>query len=78
MNHPAPQTTPLGKVIDAALDSIGLHTDRQREEATGIPRTTFNRKVMRGGFTDVDLTAIADLLGTTASDLMARAEQVAA
>lgn len=65
--------------VVAALTAAGI-SRLEASERTGIPRSTFYRKAEGAGKAfDVDeLAAIAGILGTTPSEILARAEERAA
>ena len=63
----------LAAVIADALKESRI-SDRQAAEDTAIPRTTLTRKLRNGDFTVREIEALADLLGTTATALVALAE----
>lgn len=67
----------LAAVVADALEQSGI-SDRQAAEQAAIPRTTLTRKLRTGDFTVREIESIAAVLGTTASDLMGRAEAGAA
>lgn len=77
MVHITPTTQQVAEVIAGSLAEAGI-TQRQASEQTAIARTTLARKMNTGDFTVAELVAIAQLLGTTVTDLVARAEDVAA
>ena len=70
-------TDRLGELIVAEFERVGISSLRQAAEATGIKRLTLTRRIETGGFTVPELAAIAGVLGTTVSDLVARAERAA-
>lgn len=72
-----PTTPNVGTVIDARREGVGL-SRRELSTRTGIPNTTLDRRFRVGGFTIDELAAIADVLDTSVSALVAEAEGVAA
>lgn len=55
--------------IRSALDANG-GSIKHLSEASGIPRSTLNRKLEHGSFTIAELRLIADVLHTTIYDLI--------
>lgn len=73
MNTP---TKTLGEVIRAEMIARGV-SENTAAMTSGISRQTLRRRLASGDFTTTELLALADVIGCTASDLMARAEQAA-
>lgn len=76
MSNPHPLNT-LGEVVAEALRQEGI-SENDASLRTGISRQTLRRRLRGGGFKDTELFAVARLLELPASELVARAEQVAA
>jgi transcriptional regulator with XRE-family HTH domain len=64
----------LGDVITEALAGAGI-SQNQAALLTGISRETLRRRLAGATFDVDELAAVARILDTTASELMARAEQ---
>jgi predicted transcriptional regulator len=78
MDHFTTITDSLAGVVRDGLGAANL-TLRDASHATGIPLTTLHRRVKgHSAFTVAELGHIADLLQTTPSTLVARAEERAA
>jgi hypothetical protein len=60
-----------------ALTEAGL-SENSAAILAGIPRQTFRRRLVTGDFTFGELGRVANILGTTASRLVALAEKSAA
>lgn len=74
----APPAAPLAAAIRHEMRAAGLSVLKVSEE-TGIPRVTLRRRLVTNrGFTVEEVGAIAELLGTSASSLIATAEALAA
>lgn len=67
----------LGAVVAEAFTAAGI-SENAASIATGIARQTLRRRLTAGGFTTPELEAVADVLGTVPSRLMALAEERAA
>ena len=67
----------LAEVISTEMRTAG-HTVKSMAEAAGIPRVTLHRRLLTGSFQVSEVAAIADILGTSPSSLMERAEHAAA
>ena len=70
MNHPNDDSRRISESVSRALRDAGI-PQRTASEQTGIPMTTFVRKVTgKRPFDTNDLTAIANLIGCSLSELM--------
>lgn len=75
--EPNPTQRGLAAVVATALADAGF-TQRNVAEVTGIPLATLNRRLTGASpFLVTELTAIADMLNTTTSALLATAEVAA-
>lgn len=66
----------VGEVVARKLETAGISL-RDAALRAGIPLTTLHRRVRGSAFTTDELVALAALLDTTASALIAEAEAVA-
>lgn len=73
--EPTPSRSALAATVAAALQAAGL-VQRNVADETGIPLATLNRRLKgTNPFNVIELGAIADMLGTKASALLAEAER---
>lgn len=68
---------PLGEVVRAALADAGI-SENAASVQSAIPRETLRRRIITGDFRYGELQKVAVVLGTTAAELLARAEERAA
>ena len=70
--------TPLAQVVRVSLKAAGI-SENAASTRSGIPRTTLRSRLVTGDFKyESELWPIARLLGTTPSELQAKAEGRAA
>ena len=62
----------VSQTVADAMQAQGW-SEKAMAEATGIPRVTLRRRLAGAAFNVAELAAIADILGTTVSDLVDRA-----
>jgi predicted transcriptional regulator len=66
----------VAQVVAGMLDETGI-SRKQTSEATGIPRATLLRRLNGSSFQLTELRAIAELLDTTITEIVSRAEVAA-
>jgi transcriptional regulator with XRE-family HTH domain len=74
--NPTPTPDGLGQMVAKRLNEAGI-TLREAEQQTGIALATLHRRLRNGSFTLSELNAVADLLNTTSSALLADYEAAA-
>ena len=67
----------VSRVVTELLEQAGV-SQKKASEVTGIPRSTLLRRLNGSSFQILELRALAELLGTTITEIVARAEKTAA
>lgn len=67
----------ISRVVAELLDQAGV-SHKKASEVTGIPRSTLLRRLNGSSFQILELRALAELLGTSVTEIVRRAEGYAA